>query len=109
VEYLIHKPKPYPVAWDATFQLLGSVVGPVGVLCCYFTLRGYDKARRVLLWLLPLIYLIELYAALAVFIQVHDIPPLPVVVLAALFLGIPFLFILIFYRHPKVIESLFCR
>lgn len=106
-DYLIHKAKPYPVAWDATFQLLGSVVGPVGTLCCYFTLRGYDKARRILLLLLPLIYLVELYAALAVYIQVHNVPRFPVFALGALIGSVPFLFILIFYRHPKVIKSLF--
>jgi hypothetical protein len=107
VEYLMHKAKPYLVGLDAMFQLLGSIIGPVGTLCCYFTLRGYEKARRALLFLLPLVYLVELYAGLAVFIQVHNVPPLPVVLVGALFLCVPFLFILLFYRHPKVIKSLF--
>jgi hypothetical protein len=107
VEYLIHKPKPYPVALDATFQLLGSVVGPVGTVCCYFTLRGYEKARRVLLLLLPLIYFMGLYGSLAKFIQVHNVPSLPVFALGALFGSVPFLFVFVFYRHPKVIKAFF--
>ncbi|HTQ51447.1 MAG TPA: hypothetical protein VMJ12_12105 [Candidatus Acidoferrales bacterium] len=108
VEYLTHKAKPYPVGFDEAFQLLGSIVGPIGVLFCYFTLRGYDKARRVLLVLLPLIYLVELYAEFLQFTQAHNIPPLPVLLFGALLLSTPFWFILIFYRHPKVIKSLFC-
>jgi hypothetical protein len=107
VEYLIHKAKPYPVSVDAVFQLLGSIVGVVGTLCCYFTLRGYDKARRILLLLLPLVYLIDLYVQFVKYVQVHNVPPVPVMVLGALFESVPFLLILIFYRHPKVIESLF--
>lgn len=107
MDYLIHEAKPYPMGFDAAFQLLGSIVGPIGVLCCYFTLRGYSKARRALLWLLPLIYLMELYGSLAVFIQTHSGAPFSIVVLTALILGVPFLCILIFYRHPKVIGSFF--
>jgi hypothetical protein len=107
MEYLIHKAKPYPVGFDAAFQLLGSIVGPAGTLCCYFTLRGYKKARQVLLLLLPFIYLADLYVEVVKYIQVHQIPPFPVLVLGALIESIPFLFIFAFYRHAKVIESLF--
>jgi len=107
VEYLTQTPRAYPAAFDALFQVVGSIVGPTGALCCYFTLRGYDKARRLLLALLPAIFLADLYAEVATFTRVHGLPSFPVFAIGTLLLSIPFWFILGFYRHPRVVESLF--
>lgn len=97
----------YSVNVDIAFQSLGAIVGLVGTLWCYFMLRGQERARQFLPLLLPSICIIDCYQAIADVIRVHHMQPLLALTFGCLIGIIPYLFIFVFYRHPRVIESLF--
>src|SRR6266568_4983375 len=46
----------YPTWIEIVFQSVESTIGSAELFCCYFTLRGRERARRLMLRLLPVIF-----------------------------------------------------
>ena len=96
----------YPLWVDVVAQLSESVIGPISLICCYFVLKGSEKARRLFLLLLPIIYLLFCYHGLQAGVRHYGGFSPRIFVLMGI-TGIPFAGVFIFYSRPFAIIALF--
>lgn len=96
----------YPTWITIVFQSVESTIGSAELFCCYFALRGRERARRLMLRLLPIIYACFSYHGVKVGLSFNtDVVLLVFAVLVTT--AVPFAAVFFFYTRASVIGALF--
>jgi hypothetical protein len=104
----VSKTAVWPTWVDFLFQSGEIVVGPLVVVSYYFMLKGVDRARRSLLYLLPFIYVCFCYDGVAAGYRANRQASIELIcILVAVFSIVPFAALLVFYTRTSVIVALF--
>lgn len=102
VQWVLGHKNFYPVWVDFAFQSIGAITNIAGCICCYFLLRLSEAARRWLMPLIPLMYLVFCYNGIAALVREGPKSALFVFVWMFCVSAVPFFGIFVFYRMPSI-------
>ena len=98
---------PYPMWIDAVLQIMEAIIGPIGLICCYFMLKGRERARQVFLIILPFIYVFDCYRGVAISLRLYHVNPISFIMILGSIMAVPYAVIFIFYSRSRLITALF--
>jgi hypothetical protein len=97
----------YPLWIDIVIQPLAAIVGPAGLFCGYWAMRGREKHRRLLLALIPFMYLVDCYFVARKSFQLLPAHAGRISFIACFITGVSYCAIFLFYRDSGVIHAFF--